>query len=239
MRILVVNPNSTASMTDKIAAAARDVAASGTTIMAATVHESPASIESRTDECRALSSLLDTVVAHAKTGIDATVVACFDDPGISALRELTSGPVIGICEAACQAASLLSARYSVITTVPRAVHVIGENLLNYGLDRKCQSIRSAHIPVLALETAHADASERIRAEMHLAIKHDNAEAIVLGCAGMANLARTLSEEFEIPVIDGVSVAVKQAEALIACGLTTSKRGAFSPLNERQSECALA
>ncbi|WP_281984882.1 aspartate/glutamate racemase family protein [Thalassorhabdomicrobium marinisediminis] len=228
MRILLVNPNSTASMTAKIADAARAVAAPGTEIVAATVTTAPASIESRSDESRALSGLLDTVLSHADT-IDATVVACFDDPGISALRELTYGPVVAICEAACQVASVLSARYSVVTTVPRAVNVISENLLQYGLDRKCLSVRSAQIPVLALETAEASAAERIRAEIRCAMEEDGAEAIVLGCAGMANLAIDLSHEFQIPVIDGVVVAVKQAESLVTCGLTTSKSGTFAPL----------
>ena len=228
MRILLVNPNSTASMTAKIADAARSVAAPGTEIVAATVATAPASIESRCDESRALTGLLDTVLTHANT-IDATVVACFDDPGISALRELTRGPVVAICEAACQAASVLAAGYSVVTTVPRAVNVISENLLQYGLDRKCRSVRSARIPVLALETAGASAADRIRAEIRLAMEEDGAEAIVLGCAGMANLARSLSSEFQIPVIDGVAVAVKQAEALVACDLRTSKRGAFASL----------
>lgn len=226
MRILLVNPNSTKSMTDKIAMAARNVAAPGTSIVAATVHNAPASIESRSDESRALAGLLDTVLAENK-GVDATVIACFDDPGISALRELTVGPVVAICEAACQAASTLAASYSIVTTVPRAVTVIAENLLRYGLDRKCQSIRSAHIPVLALETDQATAADRIRAEISIAIEQDGAEAIVLGCAGMANLARILTEEFQIPVIDGVAVAIKQAEGLVACGLSTSKRGTFS------------
>lgn len=230
MRILLVNPNSTASMTEKMADAAREVAAPGTTIIAATVQNAPASIESRSDESRALPGLLDTVLAESTSNIDATVVACFDDPGINALRELTNGPVVGICEAACQAASVLASRFSVVTTVPRAVNVIAENLLRYGLDRKCQSIRSAQIPVLSLETSNAHASDRIRAEIRIAVEKDGAEAIVLGCAGMANLAQVLSAEFQIPVIDGVAVAVKQAEGLIACRLSTSKHGTFSPLH---------
>ncbi|WP_241963022.1 aspartate/glutamate racemase family protein [Thalassorhabdomicrobium marinisediminis] len=112
--------------------------------------------------------------------------------------------------------------------MPRAVNVISENLLQYGLDRKCQSVRSAQIPVLALETAGASATERIRAEIRRAMEVDGAEATVLGCAGMANLAMNLSREFQIPVIDGVAVAVKQAEALVACGRAERSRRCSMP-----------
>jgi allantoin racemase len=91
-------------------------------------------------------------------------------------------------------------------------------------------VRAADIPVLALEDTTSGAVEKLRAEIARAIEEDRAEAIVLGCAGMADLAHRLQEEFDLPVIDGVGAAVKQAEALIALGLSTSKRGAYaSPL----------
>ena len=62
---------------------------------------------------------------------------------------------------------------------------------------------------------------------------------MLGCAGMADLARRLSEEFGVPVIDGVSAAVKQAEALAALGLFTSKRGAYAAPSPKRYSGATA
>ena len=88
-------------------------------------------------------------------------------------------------------------------------------------------MRAANIAVLALEDPNSGARDKLRNEIVRALSEDNAEAIVLGCAGMADLARTLSGEFGLPVIDGVGAAVKQAEALVALGLRTSKRGAYA------------
>jgi allantoin racemase len=67
----------------------------------------------------------------------------------------------------------------------------------------------------------------LRFEIATAIREDKAEAIVLGCAGMADLAAQLSAEFGVPVVDGVTAAVKHAEGLIALGLKTAKRGAYA------------
>ena len=80
-------------------------------------------------------------------------------------------------------------------------------------------VRASNIPVLSLEDPNSGARDRLRSEIRKAIDEDHAEAIVLGCAGMADLARTLQSEFGMPVIDGVSAAVKQAEALVGLGLT--------------------
>jgi allantoin racemase len=94
-------------------------------------------------------------------------------------------------------------------------------------------VRAANIAVLSLEDPNSGARDRLRSEIARAIAEDNAEAIVLGCAGMADLARTLSHEFGLPVIDGVGAAVKQAEALVALGLSTSKRGTYAaPMAKR-------
>ena len=89
-------------------------------------------------------------------------------------------------------------------------------------------VRAANMPVLALEDPNSGARDKLRREIEHALDEDNAEAIVLGCAGMADLAARLSREFGVPVIDGVGAAVKQAEALVSLGLTTSKRGAYAP-----------
>ena len=88
-------------------------------------------------------------------------------------------------------------------------------------------IRAADIAVLSLEDPNSGARDRLRSEIVRAIDQDKAEAFVLGCAGMADLARSLSREFGLPVIDGVGAAVKQAEALVGLGLTTSKRGTYA------------
>ncbi|TGS35674.1 aspartate/glutamate racemase family protein, partial [Mesorhizobium sp. M8A.F.Ca.ET.182.01.1.1] len=95
----------------------------------------------------------------------------------------------------------------------------------YGLASRCAKVRSSDVAVLELERPGSNARHRISEEIARAISEDRAEAIVLGCAGMADLTAELRAEFGVPVIDGVAAAVKQAEALVSMGLSTAKRGA--------------
>lgn len=225
-KILVVNPNTTVSMTATIAHAARLVAAPTTEILPATSSMGPVSIEGYYDEAFALPGLLREIARAEREGADAAVIACFDDTGLDAARAMARIPVIGICEAALTTAGFIAKRFTVITTMERSRVPIEELAHRYGMAGRAK-IRAANIAVLALEDPNSNAHDKLHNEIVRAIAEDNAEAIVLGCAGMADLARTLSHEFGMPVIDGVGAAVKQAEALVALGLTTSKRGTYA------------
>jgi len=234
MRILVVNPNTTQSMTEKAAAAARAVAAPGTVIVPATSRMGPASIEGHYDGALAVPGLLAEIRQAEAAGADAAVIACFDDTGLDAARSLAGIPVLGLCESALVTAGFLAQRFSVVTTLERS-RVLLENLSrHYGMGGRA-TVRAADIPVLELEDKASDAIGKLKAQIELALRDDGAEAIVLGCAGMADLAHALQAEYGLPVIDGVSAAVKQAEALVAQRLTTSKRGSYaSPLPKSYS-----
>lgn len=228
MKILVVNPNTTATMTAKIGAAARAVAAPGTDIVAVNPDTGPVSIEGYYDEVFAVPGLLEEIRKGEMAGCAGTIIACFDDTGLDAARALASGPVVGICEAAMHTATLLGSSFSVITTLRRAIPAIEWLALRYGMARHCRRVRAVEVPVLALEDPASEALALIRAEIHHAIAEEEAECIILGCAGMADLARTLSTEFARPVIDGVAAAVKLVEGLVSLGLHTSKVGGYAP-----------
>jgi allantoin racemase len=124
-------------------------------------------------------------------------------------------------------ASLISGKFSVVTTLARSVPAIEHNLVKYGLASRCAKVRASDVPVLDLEKPDSDARHKISDEIGRAIREDNAEAIVLGCAGMADLASQLSQEHGVPVLDGVVCAVKLAESLHALGLHTSKVGSYA------------
>jgi len=226
-RILLINPNTTASMTDKIRASAEMVRSPETRITAINPSEGPPSIEGHFDEAMSLPGLLAAVQAGEEAGYDGFVVACFDDTGIGACREIASGPVIGICEAAMRTASMISTGFSVVTTLPRSVPIIESLAVEYGMERRLRRVRAANIPVLALEEAGGDSREQVRAEVALAIEQDRCEAVILGCAGMADLTAWLSAQTGVPVIDGVVAAVKLIEALVGGGFKTSKAGAYA------------
>ncbi len=225
MKLLVVNPNSTVSMTEKIAAAARAIAHPDTEIVAATSLGGPPCIQGYLDAAICVPPLLEEAGRHKD--VDAIIVGCFDDTGVDALRCAFSVPVMGIGEAAYHAASMIAAKFSVVTTLARSVPGLEANLQRYGLARKCARVRATDIPVLQLEEGDRATIDRIRTEIRLAIRDDGAEAIVLGCAGMADLMARLSDEFGLPVIDGVACGVGLAQALVQTGLRTSKIGAYS------------
>ncbi len=227
MRILIVNPNTTASMTETIAASARAVAAPGTEIIAVNPADGPVSIEGYYDEVFSVPGLLAEIAKGEALGVAAHIIACFDDTGLEAARSLACAPVIGIGEAAFHLASLVAHRFAVVTTLSRSIAAIETNLLKYGLSHRCTRVRACEVPVLALDDPESDAITQISAEITRAIREDHAEAIVLGCAGMADLANSLTERHRLPVIDGVSSAVKLAEACAAIGLKTSKLGAYA------------
>ena len=226
MRILVINPNTTVSMTRKIAAAAQAVAAAGTTVTAVNPDMGPVSIEGFYDQALAVPGLLTVIREGEADGHDAHVIACFDDTGLDAARCLATGPVVGICEAGVHCASLLASRFSIITTLRRSVPSIDALVARYGASGRCR-VRAAEVPVLALEDPTSDAADRVRLELRRAVDEDGAEAVILGCAGMADLARRFSDELGVPVLDGVVCAVKLAEALVALGLHTSKVGGYA------------
>jgi allantoin racemase len=226
MRILVVNPNTTAGMTAKIGQAARRVASEGTEVIAVNPASGPASIEGYYDEAMSLAGLLETIRQHPD--VDAVVIACFDDTGLDAARSLTDKPVVGIGEAAYRMASMLCNKFSVVTTLARSVPALEHNLVRYGLDRQCVRVRSSEVAVLDLEHENSAACGLIRDEIARAIAEDRAEAIVLGCAGMTDMTASLSATFGMPVLDGVACAVTLCEAMVRLGLKTSRHGGYAP-----------
>ena len=229
MNIVVINPNTTTAMTARIAATAKAVAQPGTHIIAIQPSAGPASIEGYADEAMAVPHMLEALFSAQTNHLDIAgyVIACFDDTGLDAARCVLEAPVVGIGEAACHMASLLAARFSVITTLARSVSPIEHNLVKYGLASRCARVRAAEVAVLELEDPTSDAYAHISNEIRAALKEDRAEAIVLGCAGMTDLAARLSKEHGVPVIDGVGAAVKLIESLAALGLTTSKRTTYA------------
>lgn len=210
MDILVINPNTTASMTASIGVAAKEAATVGTDIIAVNPMHGPISIQGPEDGEAALPGLFE-VFDEKSDAHDAVVIACFDDTGLIELRTRTNIPVIGIGEAAFHIAMLLGSKFSVVTTLDVSIPVIEANLKNYGFDQRCAKVRASGIPVLDLE-AESDAVQVVlRAEIARAFNEDQIDCVVLGCAGMAKMAAELTLEFGKPVIDGVQAAVQLCE----------------------------
>lgn len=213
MRIDLINPNTTAAMTAAIGAAARRIAAPGTVIVARNPAAGPPAIEGAADGAAALSGLFAEADRAVAEGTDAIVIACFDDTGLDVLRARLPVPVVGIGEAGYVAANLLAPRWSVVTTLPVSVPVIEANLAVQGHAARCARVRASGVAVLALE--EADAAEPVAAAVLRAFEEDAVGAVVLGCAGMTDLAAVFTRRFGKPCVDGVTAAVRLAELAIA------------------------
>ena len=224
-KIVVINPNTTASMTDRIRLVSESVISDDFCLTVVNPSSGPASIEGYYDEAMSLAGLLDLVKQHHDAA--GFVIACFDDTGLDAARCLTASPVVGIGEAAYHMASMISNKFGVVTTLSRSIPALEHNLVRYGLAARCSGVRASDIPVLEVEASNGTAFERINAEVEQAIKTDKAEAIVLGCAGMAELGATLHDLHNIPVLDGISCAIKQVEAMIYLNLKNSNIGGYA------------
>lgn len=239
VHLRAINPNTTSSMTAAIGRAALAAASAGTTVTAVNPEMGPASIESHYDEALAVPGLLTEIARGEADGVDAYVLACFGDPGLDAARELASGPVVGIAEAAMHVATLLGRHFSIVTTLPRTIGRAEELAERYGFRGACAGIHAVDIPVLDLELPGSDARRQTTDECRRALRTDGSDVIVLGCAGMADFCAEVSAELGVPVVDGVAAATRLAETLVALGLSTSRRSEYArpPLKEYRGALA--
>ncbi|MDL5159094.1 aspartate/glutamate racemase family protein [Actinomycetospora termitidis] len=227
MRILVVNVNTTESVTAAIEASARAVAAPGTEIVGLTPTFGAESVEGNVESYLAAVGVMDRVLAYREP-YDAVIQAGYGEHGREGLQELLEVPVVDITEAAAATAMYLGHRYSVVTTLDRTVPLIADRLLLAGLDRRCASVRASGLAVLELEQDPARAVAAVVEQAEAAVLEDHAEVICLGCGGMAGLDDAVRERTGVPVVDGVAAAVTVAESLVRLGLRTSKVRTYAP-----------
>lgn len=229
-RIAVINPNTTTAMTDLMAECARSVVDPSTEILPVTNQHGPASIESHYDEALAVPGLLAEIAAGEAAGVDGHVIACFGDPGLDAAREVAAGPVVGIAEAAMHLATMLGRSFSIVTTLGRTMGQAEHLVHRYGFQTHCRSIYACEVPVLELHEPASEARLLVLDHCRRAVEQDEADSVVLGCAGMADFCHDLSEQVGVPVIDGVTAGVVLVESMLKLGLATSTRSEYaSPL----------
>ncbi|MGM1065436.1 aspartate/glutamate racemase family protein [Saccharothrix sp. Mg75] len=224
MRITVVNPNTSAAMTEEVGRAARAVAAPTTTVRAVSPAMGPASVESHYDEALSVPGLLAEIASAERDGCDGYVIACFGDPGLDAAREVARGPVVGIAEAALRTATHLGRGFAVVTTLARTRGRAWDLVERYGVTRFCRAVHACDVPVLDLHAAAGVVLDACRA----AVADDGVDAVVLGCAGMTSLCASISADIGVPVVDGVQAATLLVQSLVTMGLRTGDRSEFAP-----------
>ncbi|CAL9280712.1 aspartate/glutamate racemase family protein [Streptomyces sp. SudanB182_2057] len=227
MRILVVNVNTTQSITDSIGEQAARVASAETEIVPLTPSFGAESVEGNYESYLAAIAVMEAVRAHPEP-FDAVIQAGYGEHGREGLQELLDVPVVDITEAAASTAQFLGRRYSVVTTLDRTVPLIEERLHIAGLSARCASVRASGLPVLDLERDDETTVDAIAEQALRAVREDGAEVICLGCGGMAGLAEAVVERTGVPAVDGVTAAVTIAESLVRLGLSTSKVRTYAP-----------
>lgn len=224
-RVTVINPNTSAELTATITKAAQAVAGAGVTVTGVHPVVGVPSVESHAEEAIAAVGVIEQVRAH-QADTDAFVIACFGDTGVPAAREVATCPVVGMTEAALQTACLVAHRFVVITLPARTIAHSDRVVRALGLEHRC-TVTAVDVAVAELvggSTHLLDAfAEAARAAHH-------AEAVVLGCAGLADLVDPLSDRLGVPVIDGVAAGVGIAAGLVAMGLNTSRASTYAPVH---------
>lgn len=227
MKLLVINPNISESVTALIEAEARRSASPGTALTLKTAAFGVAYIETRFEAMIGAYATAQLAAEH-HAGHDAVIVAAFGDPGLDALREVMPVPVLGLTESALASACLLGKRFSIIAISRRIQAWYREVVRANGLEGRLAGIRSLDGPLARIDAVQADHQAALRALCEQAVEADGADVLILAGAPLAGLARSLEGQLPVPVVDGVSSAVRHAETLVKMQPGRASRGSFAP-----------
>lgn len=226
MQLLLINPNTTAAMTDLLRCEALKVAAKGTRIEAVTGRFGARVVASRAAYAIAGHAALEAYAEHG-TGADAVVLACFGDPALLALREIARQPVVGMAEASCLAAAAMGGRFAIVSGGARWGPMLREFVDLIGLGSRLATVETvaptggdiARDPDRALGLL-VDAC-RVCVEKH------GADSIILGGAGLAGIAARIGAQVPVPLIDSLTASVLMAERLARSAAAQAEAGPFA------------
>jgi allantoin racemase len=228
VKILVINPNSSETVTGAIMDSARRAASSGTELIAVTTKGGTRNIDSALGDYLSggymIRTCLESVPVHAP---DAVVLAGFGRVGIDALKEALAIPVVSIAEASMALACLLGHRFTTLTMLQQFVPYQQDLVRLYGFEARCASVRAIDVNVEECVTNRAKTLRELEEQIRQIVAEDRAEVVILACAGLCGYEGELSRLARVPVLDPVAVAVKVAESLVGLGLSHSKARKFA------------
>ena len=237
MRILLLNPNTTTAMTDRMRAAGQSVAAAGTELVALTAPRGVPYIATRAEAQIGGAIVLEMPAEHHRTA-DAAIIAAFGDPGLLGARELFDIPVIGMAEAAMLSACMLGRRFSIVTFAQALGPWYEECVAMHGLAGRCASIRMLDSAIRSVPDVQEE-KEALLVDLAIsAVVEDEADVIILGGGPLAGLAAKVADRIPVPVVDQMQAAVKLAEALVALKTRKATAGTFRR-PDAKSNCGLA
>ena len=228
MKLMIVNPNSSETVTGAIMQSAQRAASSGTELVPVTTKGGTRNIDSAFGDYLSgalmIRTCLDAVARHRP---DAVVLAGFGRVGIDALKEALTIPVVSISEASMAVACLLGHRFTTLTMLKQFIPYQEVLVRYYGFDAKCASVRAINVNVEDCVTDRERTLRELSAEIRKIVDEDRAEVVILACAGLCGYDQDLSKLAGVPVLDPVAVAVKMAESLVGLGVSHSKVRKFA------------
>lgn len=206
-KILVINPNSNEAVTGGIRECIEPLQIpTRVEIECVTLSEGPFGIESRLDSESVVLPLHRMVMKRQDA--DAYVIACYSDPGLALCREATNKPVYGIQESGLFSALQRGARVGVVALAPQSIKRHLPYIRALGLESRLAAERPLHLSVA--ESEEASAYPRIEEVARTLVEQDNADTILMGCAGLAKHCSKLEQILGVPVTEPTQAAVTQA-----------------------------
>ena len=218
--LIIINPNSSQTVTDGIDAAVAPLRKFGTPIRCLTLAEGPPGIESQKQADLTIAPMLQ--LAAAQKDAAGFVIACFGDPGLHALRDQTALPVVGIQEAAVMTALTLGQQFGVIAIMPASVPRHMRAFGAMGVLDRLAGDRALGLSVSDLADPEKSLAAMISTGRRLR-DEDGADVLIMGCAGMAHYRTALEDATGLPVVEPCQAATAVALGHIA--LQQSHRGA--------------
>ncbi|MGE3875088.1 MAG: aspartate/glutamate racemase family protein [Parvibaculaceae bacterium] len=224
MRLLLINANTSAEITRRVAEEARKTAGADTEIQAVTASFGSSLIRTRADNVIAAHGAL-TALARSSAGYDAAVLAVSTDTGLAALREISPVPVVGMTEAALLTACMVGSRIGLVVFDKRAMPVFRETVAMHGLSDRLAGIRTVTMTVADFRRPER-VREQVLGGIESLVEQDGVECVIVTGATMAGVARSLQAEAPVPLLDGISCAVVQAEGLVRLRIPKPRVGSL-------------
>ena len=226
MKLLLINPNTTAAMTELMRREAAMVAAPGTSIDAVTGRFGARYVASRASYAIAGHAALDAYAEHGASA-DAIALACFGDPALLALKEMAHQPVVGMAEAACLTAAALGGRFAIVTGGERWGPMLTEFVALLGLADRLAIIQTVAPTGADIAREPEKALGLLADACRVCVERHGADSVILGGAGLAGLARRIRDDVPVPLVDSLEACVRMAEALAAQRMVKPVQGSFS------------
>ncbi|MSQ18267.1 MAG: Asp/Glu racemase [Betaproteobacteria bacterium] len=210
--ILAINPNTTAAITDLVAAHLQRAVGPDVQWRPVTGRFGARYISAEASYTIAGHAALEVYAMNAQ-GVDAVLLACFGDPGLFALREIAPVPVIGLAEASMNEAAQSASRFSIVTGGPRWAPMLYRLAESLGFAESLVSVRTLALTGVQIAADPDAAIDQLADECRKAGELDGVGAVILGGAGLAGLAARVQPHVDVRLIDNIIVGARHAERL--------------------------